>query len=95
MKCVQCHGEIPASKEAFRDGFRCVRCGAVLQVSSQYSGVLLVLAYLLSLVVLWGLRVRLSRLVVVSWPLAFLILTGLGPRRATYRTAKIGWAIRK
>jgi hypothetical protein len=77
VRCPQCGGRIPLSKEVFREDFHCLRCEAPLHVSVWYSRFLALLSLAIAMALLRAGGASDLWSIVFFIPLGFIILTVL------------------
>jgi len=77
VRCPQCLGNNPVSKDVFRKGYRCVRCGAGVIASALYARVLSVLSMLIGGGVLLAIPVRPVTFFILIVPVWLLVLSGM------------------
>ena len=77
VRCPRCLGSNPVSKDVFRQGYRCVRCGTEVVASALYSRVLSVLSMLVGAGFLLAVHVRVLYFFIWIIPVWLLVLSGM------------------
>jgi hypothetical protein len=75
VDCPQCLGRIPVSRDVFRKGYKCIRCGTDVVASATYARVLSLLSMLLSIGFLWAIHARILYFLILVIPIWLLILS--------------------